>query len=96
VVAWFYLSSPFTAGTTQLLPLPLKIFLPQRAQSKIKQTNIFLIRTNLQLTTSSSPFKGEVRRGMGLIVHQILPHPHPSPPLEGEGDFFWQEISTSE
>jgi len=47
----------------------------------------YLIRTNLQLNTSSSPFKGEVRRGMGLILHQILPHPHPSPPLEGEGDF---------
>jgi hypothetical protein len=33
----------------------------------------------------SSPFKGEVRRGMVFGRMIIRPHPHPSPPLEGEG-----------
>jgi hypothetical protein len=33
----------------------------------------------------SSPFKGEVRRGMGSEAAECLPHPHPNPPLEGEG-----------
>jgi hypothetical protein len=34
----------------------------------------------------SSPFKGEVGRGMGEgPAYSIPPHPHPSPPLEGEG-----------
>jgi hypothetical protein len=28
-------------------------------------------------------FKGEVRRGMGSVCAET--HPHPSPPLEGEG-----------
>jgi hypothetical protein len=37
---------------------------------------------------SSSPFKGEVRRGMGVVLATMLPHPHPNPPLEGEGGFF--------
>jgi hypothetical protein len=31
----------------------------------------------------SSPFKGEVRRGMGLDS-AVYAHPHPDPPLEGE------------
>ena len=41
---------------------------------------------------NSSPFKGEVGRGMGLsggyFVDQtaVAPHPHPIPPLEGEGE----------
>jgi len=34
----------------------------------------------------SSPFKREVRRGMGCFAPE-LPHPHPNPPLEGEGVF---------
>jgi hypothetical protein len=42
---------------------------------------------------NSSPFKGEVERGMGdLVVPEFaypadhnLPHPHPNPPLEEEG-----------
>ena len=34
-----------------------------------------------------SPFKGEVRRGMGVFFAPELPHPHPNPPLEGEGVF---------
>jgi len=34
----------------------------------------------------SSPFKGEVRRGMGLDS-AVYAHPHPDPPLEGEGDY---------
>ena len=33
-----------------------------------------------------SPFKGEVRRGMGYLFHRKLPHPYPNPPLEGEGE----------
>jgi hypothetical protein len=33
----------------------------------------------------SSPFKGEAGRGMGEIAAPTLPHPHPNPPLEGEG-----------
>jgi hypothetical protein len=34
----------------------------------------------------SSPFKGEVRRGMGLLQSRNnKTHPHPDPPLEGEG-----------
>ena len=33
---------------------------------------------------SSSPFKGEAGRGMGESVESIT-HPHPTPPLEGEG-----------
>ena len=35
-----------------------------------------------------SPFKGEDRRGMGYFFlgrPSALPHPHPCPPLEGEG-----------
>jgi len=31
-----------------------------------------------------SPFKGEVRRGMGRLGAEDT-HPHPNPPLEGEG-----------
>ena len=33
----------------------------------------------------SSPFTGEVRRGMGAQA-LLFSHPHPSPPPEGEGD----------
>jgi hypothetical protein len=33
----------------------------------------------------SSPFKGEAGSGMGEVVASTLPHPHPNPPLEGEG-----------
>ena len=36
--------------------------------------------------TRPSPFKGEVRRGMG-VAQLGYPHPHPDPPLEGEGEF---------
>ena len=35
----------------------------------------------------SSPFKGEAGRGMGMAP-MLGPHPHPSPPLEGEGASF--------
>ncbi|TAG47290.1 MAG: Fe/S-dependent 2-methylisocitrate dehydratase AcnD [Betaproteobacteria bacterium] len=35
--------------------------------------------------TGSSPFKGEARRGMGFAPDSNKPHPHPNPPLEGEG-----------
>ena len=31
--------------------------------------------------------EGEVRRGGGVFWAPELPHPHPSPPLEGEGVF---------
>jgi hypothetical protein len=34
---------------------------------------------------SSSPFKGEAGRGMGLCGRSQSTHPHPDPPLEGEG-----------
>ena len=37
----------------------------------------------------SSPFKGEAGRGMGSWRRRearLLPHPHPGPPLEGEGE----------
>src|SRR5690242_12149897 len=42
------------------------------------------------LQKSSSPFKGEVRRGMGLSNHESRftpeePHPHPALPLKGRG-----------
>jgi hypothetical protein len=39
------------------------------------------------LRTSSSPFKGEVGWGMGFngTSYGIETHPHPNPPLEGEG-----------
>jgi hypothetical protein len=33
---------------------------------------------------ASSPFKGEVRRGMGFNA-AVNTHPHPNPPLEEEG-----------
>ena len=36
----------------------------------------------------SSPFKGEAGRGMGWIKRMFcatFTHPHPNPPLEGEG-----------
>ena len=33
----------------------------------------------------ATAFKGEVRRGMGRFSDK--PHPHPGPPLEGEGGF---------
>ena len=42
----------------------------------------------------SSPFKGEGRRGMGLknrtmgALFPLMSHPHPNPPLEGEGATF--------
>lgn len=33
------------------------------------------------------PLQGEVGRGMGVSQYTPgLPHPHPRPPLEGEGD----------
>jgi hypothetical protein len=33
-----------------------------------------------------SPFKGEVRRGMVFVsINATENHPHPGPPLEGEG-----------
>ncbi|HBG06264.1 MAG: DNA mismatch repair protein MutL [Geobacteraceae bacterium GWC2_58_44] len=43
---------------------------------------------NGDATLSPSPFKGEDRRGMGshgAADLQGKPHPHPGPPLEGEG-----------
>ncbi len=46
-------------------------------------SNSFLISVILPLSISS-PFKGEVRRGMGCFKAEIT-HPHPNPPLEGEG-----------
>jgi hypothetical protein len=43
----------------------------------------------MRVNLHSSPFKGEVRRGMGElsvdVKHTLSPHPHPSLPLEGEG-----------
>ncbi len=33
----------------------------------------------------SSPFKGEAGRGMGQVQAGPQTHPHPGPPLEGEG-----------
>ncbi|MEO7725821.1 MAG: excinuclease ABC subunit UvrA, partial [Burkholderiales bacterium] len=39
-------------------------------------------------TDSTSPFKGEDGRGMGDHAHDT--HPHPSPPLEGEGSVVWK------
>ena len=42
--------------------------------------------------TSLSPFKGELEGGIGshrYYQHAEIPHPHPGPPLEGEGDFAW-------
>jgi hypothetical protein len=57
---------------------------PQRVNlgfnSRLK---VSLISTNLPLLTSS-PFKGEVRRGMGSFRADKT-HPHPNPPLEREG-----------
>jgi hypothetical protein len=38
-----------------------------------------------QLRGGSSPFKGEARRGMGFLAIANKPHPHPNPPLQGEG-----------
>ena len=38
-----------------------------------------------RLTDCASPFKGEVGRGMGYDAATHSTHPHPSPPLEGEG-----------
>jgi aminomethyltransferase len=37
------------------------------------------------LAKNSSPFKGEVGRGMGFAQVAARTHPHPNPPLEGEG-----------
>jgi hypothetical protein len=35
---------------------------------------------------SPSPFKGEARWGMGYPLGcEFMTHPHPNPPLEGEG-----------
>jgi len=45
----------------------------------------------------SSPFKGEVGRGMGFneaYEPAPLPHPLPSPPLEGEGGGGWLRLAT--
>jgi assimilatory nitrate reductase catalytic subunit len=39
----------------------------------------------LGVRLGSSPFKGEVRRGMGFTRAAQEHHPHPIPPLEGEG-----------
>jgi hypothetical protein len=35
----------------------------------------------------ATAFKGEVRRGRGVIQPVNIPHPHPCPPLEREGVF---------
>ncbi|MGH8633856.1 MAG: excinuclease ABC subunit UvrA, partial [Burkholderiales bacterium] len=40
-------------------------------------------------SSDSSPFKGEVRRGMGPIASNTN-HPHPSPPPEREGMEVWK------
>ncbi|OGU09407.1 MAG: hypothetical protein A2075_00450 [Geobacteraceae bacterium GWC2_58_44] len=45
------------------------------------------IKLSSYLLLAPSPFKGEVRRGMGVFLAPELPHPHPNPPLEGEGVF---------
>ncbi len=37
--------------------------------------------------TASSALKGEVARGMGFKTNAAKTHPHPNPPLEGEGNF---------
>ncbi len=39
---------------------------------------------HLERLNHSSPFKGEAGRGMGVDVAPLT-HPHPTPPLEGEG-----------
>ncbi len=33
---------------------------------------------------------------MGAFFVPELPHPPPCPPLEGEGDMMWREISTNQ
>jgi hypothetical protein len=43
---------------------------------------LLLLVLHMQML-GSSPFKGEARRGMGYARAET--HPHPSPPLEGEG-----------
>ena len=41
-----------------------------------------------------SPFKGEDRWGMGILGAGDT-HPHPDPPLEGEGEFLLRKISAN-
>ena len=53
----------------------------------------FVRRVGKYASKKFLPFKGEVRRGMGAHDPRITnddsgPHPHPGPPLEGEGMFF--------
>ena len=64
--------------------------LPRRGVKRSGQGN----RMN-DAVVFSSPFKGEAGRGMGFddVVCcpppcLLLPHPHPNPPLEGEGASF--------
>ncbi len=48
------------------------------------ETDVSLVRRDRDLV-GSSPFKGEVRRGMVFWRGGAKNHPHPNPPLEGEG-----------
>jgi hypothetical protein len=47
---------------------------------------ISLIGTNLPLPTFL-PLQGGGQEGDGVDLAPDLTHPHPNPPLEGEGDF---------
>jgi hypothetical protein len=45
-----------------------------------------LVKITTDCDYASTSFKGEARRGMGVtILVQKNTHPHPNPPLEGEG-----------
>ena len=85
----------FSTGKNAIVPPARTRYLAEIADSvrgyhknTAKQVKLARERQQLQeakrMLLSSSPFKGEAGRGMGL-ADTGQTHPHPTPPLEGEG-----------
>ncbi|HJU70469.1 MAG TPA: fused isobutyryl-CoA mutase/GTPase IcmF [Paucimonas sp.] len=85
----------FSSGKNAIVPPARVRYLAEiadtvRGYHKFTAKQVTLARERQQLLESkrmllnSSPFKGEVGRGMDLTTTQET-HPHPTPPLEGEG-----------
>jgi assimilatory nitrate reductase catalytic subunit len=59
--------------------------LPPPGEAKHDWEIVVEFARRLEARLGSSPFKGEVRRGMGFAPAAKEPHPHRSPPRKGEG-----------